>query len=108
MRKIYARLQLLEGERLPRGHGIAWYCFETADYVLYPIPLNVIARWARQFYHWCRKYEPGASENELQAIRRGAYQRGRKDGYIHAQEDQIAHEDRAWKRLYPDAKPLER
>jgi hypothetical protein len=66
-----------EGERIPKGYGIAWRYYGCMKTRCYPIPLNLIIRSIRTIYFsimagvWHSKWE-----NEL----REAYGQGFFDG----------------------------
>ena len=51
MKKI--RKLIWQGERYPRGYGMAWLDFERNAAVCYPIPLNVVMRAAYLAWVWC-------------------------------------------------------
>ncbi len=42
--------QKLEGERPPKGYGVAWIDFDCATWTCYPIPFNWLARAVREAY----------------------------------------------------------
>lgn len=55
----WSRLRyLLEGEQIPRFYGVAWQEPWRASVVIFPIPLNWIARWGWLF--WGRLRGPRA------------------------------------------------
>ena len=47
------RKDIWQGERYPRGYGMAWLDFVRNSAVCYPIPLNVVMRAAYLAWVWC-------------------------------------------------------
>jgi len=47
--------QRREGEKIPRGYGIAYFNVPRYTWVLFPIPFNLIVKWARQFLWYLKK-----------------------------------------------------
>lgn len=46
-----SKLQLHEGMKMPNGFGIAWFLPHSYQWVILPIPLNIIAAWFRDIYY---------------------------------------------------------
>ena len=44
------RRMVTEGEKVPRGYGIAWDDYSTFEYVGYPVGLHLFARTIRQLW----------------------------------------------------------
>ena len=53
MRKIVSYREMATGGRLPTGYGVAWREINTINYVMYPVPLNVLFRWLRDLWIKC-------------------------------------------------------
>lgn len=76
------------GELLPRGYGTAWWDWARNQGVCYPVPINLLARWARAA--WLRLARGPRQKAEMAAFRRGVsaseascighYARGVADG----------------------------
>ena len=62
--KMRIRKLIWQGERYPRGYGMAWLDFQRNAAVCYPIPLNVIVRAAYLVWVWCL-CPFGVTEREL-------------------------------------------
>ena len=78
---------IVHGERMPTGYGLTWYRGYTDNVaVCMPVPLNVLARLARDL--WLYLAYPG----EIAVNPRAAYQQGREDATdeIHQAEDERA------------------
>ena len=56
--KTVSHQDLERGEPLPWGYGIAWRRVHTLNYVILPIPLNILCNWMRRAYRWA--YVTGA------------------------------------------------
>jgi hypothetical protein len=54
--------RVAEGEEYPDGYGLAWRLWLTPGCVAYPVPLNHIAGWLRDF--WMDLRTPKALRNE--------------------------------------------
>lgn len=39
-----------EGERFPRGYGLAWRCWDRREAGTLPVPLNLVARFLRKVW----------------------------------------------------------
>lgn len=65
---------VMQGERIPRGYGVAWVDFERNVLIALPIPLNVVARAVRWVYFEAmRAGYPSAYDRRL----RDAFELGR-------------------------------
>lgn len=64
-----------EADSLPRGYGVAWYEFATAQAVCLPVPLNVCAGALRRAWLWFRSPWRSMTSGE-----RMFYERGKRDG----------------------------
>ena len=80
MRKAMYEIQ--EGERLPRGYGVAYYDVARYQAICYPIPFNLLIKALREIYY--RVASPSISEREKQVAR--AYQKGLLRGWKLHQE----------------------
>ena len=69
-------LKVFEGERFPKGYGLAWRLYDEMAIVAYPIPLNFLARWFREVYLFL-KFQGGARKNENYLL---GYEKGREAG----------------------------
>jgi hypothetical protein len=70
-----------EGERIPKGYGLAYWDFVTLRGVFYPIPLNILIRFIVGVYH--RLIDglfPLTVEMWIIEAQRAAYYNGFKDG----------------------------
>jgi hypothetical protein len=70
-----------EGEIMPRGYGLAWREVNRPVFVCLPIPLNLVARWAREFWFaiWSTLAYRGLSARESREL--DAWHRGRRSGW---------------------------
>ena len=75
MKRILTGLQVVEGERLPSWYGFAYrnYCADHA--ICFPIPINLIVRWSRDFKWLLKRHKADALED---AYIRG-FLEGRRD-----------------------------
>lgn len=74
------RLQILvePGCKIPIGFGWAYTDYARDYRVAYPVPINLMVRWARNFW-WAIAWNTCQSRWDRQL--RAAYLRGRQDGY---------------------------
>lgn len=70
------RIRYEQGERVPRGYGLAWHDLFHNQVVVFPIPFNLVARWLRELYFWLRNPWTDAMTRD----QRAAYLRGYHDG----------------------------
>lgn len=78
---IIAR-EIAELGRIPRGYGIAYWHYDRAEAVAYPMPLNVLVCWLRLAFIWLR-FPPGrAGRHALRVAFRRQRQKGWCEGYI--------------------------
>ena len=80
--------EVAEGERLPWGYGVSYPLVTKPAWVIYPVPLNLLVRWARSFYFMLacstrmtmelQAYRLGYSNGYNAGIREGRKQ-GKKD-----------------------------
>jgi hypothetical protein len=80
---VMSKLQLVvkEGEILPSTHGIAYWKWETAEAVCYPLPFNLIVGRSRSLWIWMRR------KHYMDEIER-AYLKGREVGIEHQKQMQ--------------------
>jgi hypothetical protein len=45
------RREVCHGEKIPRGYGVAFTCWDRPSVICYPIPLNLAINWIRAAYH---------------------------------------------------------
>lgn len=76
-RVVMDNLLIPEGGLLPRGYGIAWRELDRDGVVVMPIPLNILAGWIRNLWHWLRR---GVRPSAFDRAAIEAYQRGHTDG----------------------------
>ena len=78
-----SRLSIAEGERIPRGYGIAYYDYVKNEAVCYLIPFNLLINFLRKIY-W-RIISPSFPkwEEELYKSYGRGYARGVKDTREH-------------------------
>ena len=69
---IITRLRMVEGDRPPRGWGLAWFDFHRQQFVVMPIPLNLLAGAARRLYLWAR----APFRNDMTLSERACFDRG--------------------------------
>lgn len=77
MRKIIPRRMMEDGCKIPRGFRVAYWEFDTASYILYPIGIH----WVVSLFHYLHKisyYHIRPTKVEL-ALRK-AYNDGQKAG----------------------------
>ena len=46
------RIELRQGEAIPRGYGLAYKQYHSLTFVCYPIPINIIVRVSREIEYW--------------------------------------------------------
>ena len=54
MKLIKIRLELGEGEMIPKGYGVAYRRLDRLTAVFYPIPLNLVVALLNRFWIWLR------------------------------------------------------
>lgn len=58
-------------DSLPRGYGFSYRCFNVHGSMAYPIPLNLIVRWARNFHIWLKGcVQPSWADERFMAMYR--------------------------------------
>jgi hypothetical protein len=63
-------IEVVEGEMLPRGYGVAWRRWDRHAAVCLPVGVNIIAGWLRAIYQRVRRgLNPTPFEKELQKVR---------------------------------------
>ncbi len=51
MKKTISKSALTYGEKkLPFGYGVAYWDFALDEAILYPVGINLLVRWLRNFY----------------------------------------------------------
>lgn len=40
-----------QGQKLPKGWGIAWWEFDIQEAIIFPMPLNFVTGWVRNLYY---------------------------------------------------------
>lgn len=65
MKIIRTRRDILCGQRLPRFYGFAYYDFERAIEVAYPLGINKIVGWWRRFMDYMRAPPSMSKDREL-------------------------------------------
>lgn len=75
-RYIGAR-EISEGNRIPRGYGLAWYLPYSAQLYVMPIPFNWIAGWCRLL---SLRLQKGPDDPIAQNYGNG-YRKGYAEGY---------------------------
>jgi len=72
LQKILTRKMVEDGMMRPKGYGFAWRDFDSGCTVTYPIPLNVLFRGFRRFWHWILSYKNSViDEARIKGIREG-------------------------------------
>lgn len=74
-----------ENSQLPRWYGVAYADVGSLGAWCYPIPLNFIVRWWRQFSCWVGykvKVPPKAFTTWWEKLLRENYEQGYKAGYV--------------------------
>lgn len=69
------------GERPPWYMGLAWRELHREYYILLPIPLNFIARYARDLWYWAKN--GGSWPRALEEAYLKGYRTGCEDSRIH-------------------------
>lgn len=74
-----------EGERFPKGYGLAWRDFEKGTGIFLPLGIHLIVRWSRDFYWWIVFVgRPGwleKREHEIYLKARGEYFEATNDAW---------------------------
>ena len=76
-----------QGELFPKWYGVAYHDMFQLSYVAYPIPLNLIVRWARNVKFWLgvpRKSFRSELEKTFHDL---GYERGYRRGWDAAKEN---------------------
>ena len=55
VKKLLARRELEEGNKVPWGYGLSYWRYESLTAVCYPILLHLIVRWCRDLWFWIVK-----------------------------------------------------
>lgn len=80
--KIMAR-DLAEGERIPRGYGLAYHDWERDILIVYPLPFNLLAALMRRlYYRLVYGMRPLKFEAAIRRARQAAWNRGYDTGYV--------------------------
>lgn len=77
--KYYLMRDVLAGDLIPTGYGIAWRCWDKEAYVIMPIPLNIFTSWFRALWY------AGMHGYTLDALAK-AEEAGYQLGKIHGRE----------------------
>ena len=81
LQKVMTRKGIYEGERIPRGYGIAYGDFASCRYICYPIPLHLIVRLIREVYFKVQVlFTPSKLDKMLEKNYRGGFEEGYKSG----------------------------
>jgi hypothetical protein len=75
-----SKMRLVEGQRIPRGFGIAWWRPETAEAFCLPIPFNWIAGWARRAWMFLMCGPKNKQDARIAEAYRRGIMHGREDG----------------------------
>lgn len=59
---MLTKQQALQGEKLPWGYGLAYWLPHAHASVCYPVPFNLVVRWARNLYFWMSCPKPTYKE----------------------------------------------
>lgn len=76
LRKVVSRRALLVGEHLPFGYGIAYCDYARAQYIAFPIPLNLFVRAYRKLLQLVITYTPSQRDEDLAKARNQGFQEG--------------------------------
>ena len=77
-RHVRLRRYRIEGEMLPRWHGVAYHDYQADREICYPIPFNFVVRaWHHFTYWWTMVMKIGKWMPDPMAW---AYARGKSDG----------------------------
>ena len=75
--KIYMTRVFNEGDRIPWWLGLAYWEWGMNVAVCFPIPLNLIVRWARDGYFWIKATRhPGWLDNQRAEAYNAGFGRG--------------------------------
>lgn len=67
---IITKKEIIEGQRIPRGYGIAYVNYEKLTFVIYPIPLNHVIGWIRALLFFSRHRKMLRHERDLYLYKR--------------------------------------
>ena len=78
---VVSRLQVAEGDVIPRWYGIAWHDHWKQRTVCYPIPLNVVMAVWHRVHGWLRFPVRGS----MTKSERACFENGRRAGIWEAE-----------------------
>jgi len=78
--KITVR-EVLEGQEVPRGYGVAYIQPGGTSATCYPIPLNLIVRWSLLLWYALKIPRRTWWEKRFQEVRNAGYQQGHDTAY---------------------------
>lgn len=72
-----SKFRLEEGERIPKGMGIAWWDYNRLEAVIFPVPFNIVLNWFRELWY---KIVLFGNKGRMNRLLIKAYQKGRARG----------------------------
>ena len=96
------KLQIMHGDLIPWGWGIAYYNYTSTTAIILPIPINWLVGWSREAYFVLAQ---GPRSRREEQIRKIAFEEGRKSGKIQAEAyakmDYARGQQAAYERMFP-------
>lgn len=81
MKKVFTRQAIQYGAKIPFGYGIAYRDFAMDVAICYPIPINLVVRWVRNFYEMIAyRIHSTMFQKQLEDIATSSYEKGFKAG----------------------------
>ncbi len=81
-KQIISKRALLTGEPLPFGFGIAYFDIIRAQYIAFPIPLNLLVRAYRKLKEYVCYYSPSQRDKDIEIARNQGFKEGLEVGEI--------------------------
>lgn len=76
LQRVFTKLELENGQRIPRGYGLAYWDVVAARAVFYPIPINLLANVHRKIHQRIMWPSPSALDRMLET----SYAHGLRSG----------------------------
>lgn len=111
LKHIHPKRLMLQGERIPRGYGIAYYDYETCCAVCYPLGMNKLVGLLLRIYENLRRPVSESAWREFE-IERAEYRQNIKNlldnkEYLESQNESLRNDMRTLRPLFEAMKEQE-
>ena len=83
-RKVIDGREVMMGKAFPVGYGLSYRPVNRHEYVMHPIPINVLVGAVRSIWSWC---VVGFYDTKLEEMLLSEYNRGRRDESVSKMAD---------------------